>query len=78
MPGAPAGQAPHIFLWIAARGINMALMTRVYFPENENAADPVFALAGDRAETLVAEKTDGGYLHTIYVQGHNETVFFDV
>ena len=78
MPGAPAGQAPHIFLWIAARGINMGLMTRVYFPENDNTADPVFALAGDRAATLVAEKTDSGYVHTIYVQGDKETVFFDV
>ena len=78
MPGAPAGQAPHLFLWIAARGINMALMTRVYFPDNDNTSDPVFALAGTRADTLVAEKSDNGYVHTVYLQGDKETVFFDV
>ncbi|MBF9037264.1 protocatechuate 3,4-dioxygenase subunit alpha [Rhodobacterales bacterium LSUCC0246] len=78
MPGAPTGQTPHILLWIAARGINMALITRVYFPENDNAADPVFAIAGERAATLVAEKTDNGYVHTIHLQGDHETVFFDV
>ena len=78
MPGASAGQAPHIFLWIVARGINVGLQTRVYFPGNDNSADPVFTLAGDRAGTLVAEKTDGGYSHTIYLQGDKETVFFDV
>ena len=78
VPGAPQGQAPHFFLWIAARGINMALMTRVYLPENDNSADPVFALAKDRAPTLVAEKTPTGYTHTIHLRGENETVFFDV
>ena len=78
MPGAPTGQAPHILLWIAARGINMGLITRVYFPENNNATDPVFALAGDRAATLVAKSINNSYVHKIYVQGDNETVFFDV
>ena len=78
MPGAPAGQAPHMLLWIAARGINMALVTRVYFPGQANAADPVFALAGQRAETMVAEAVSGGYRHVIRLQGDGETVFFDV
>lgn len=78
LPGAPAGQAPHLFVWIAARGINMALMTRIYFPDHDNAADPVFALAGDRAHTLVATPVDGGFTHVIHLQGDNETVFFDV
>ena len=78
MPGAPAGQAPHVFVWIAARGINMALMTRLYFPGLDNAADPVFTLAGERAETLVGTPCDGGFTHTIHIQGAKETVFFDV
>ncbi len=78
MPGAPTGQAPHILLWVVARGINMGLITRVYFPENNNAADPVFALAEDRAATLVARNINNRYVHTIYIQGDNETVFFDV
>lgn len=78
VPGAPEGQAPHIFLWIAARGINLALMTRVYFPGNDNSADPVFALAGDRADTMLADVADGGFQHTVRLHGENETVFFDV
>lgn len=78
LPGASEGQAPHLFVWIAARGINMALMTRIYFPDHDNRADPVFALAGDRARTLVATPVDGGFTHVIHLQGDNETVFFDV
>lgn len=78
MPGAPSGQAPHLFVWIAARGINMALMTRIYFPDNNNATDPVFQLAGDRAGTLLAKSVEDGFTHVIHLQGENETVFFDV
>lgn len=78
MPGASNGQAPHMFVWIAARGINMALMTRIYFPGQDNPADPVFTLAGDRAGTLVATPVDGGFTHQIHLQGEKETVFFDV
>lgn len=78
MPGATAGQAAHILVWIAARGINMALTTRIYFPEQENAADPVFASAGDRANTLIASAVEGGFSHRIHLQGEQETVFFDV
>lgn len=77
-PGAPTDQAPHVLVWIAARGINMALTTRIYFPEEDNARDAVFALAGDRASTLVAQKIEGGYRHEIRLQGETETVFFDV
>lgn len=76
-PGGGNGQAPHVFVWIAARGINIALMTRVYFPDAENGDDPVFLLAGERSSTLVAEKTDDGYQHVIRLQGDAETVFFD-
>lgn len=78
MPGAPPGQTPHILVWIAARGINLALTTRIYFPGLDNARDPVFSLAGDRANTLLATQCDGGFHHTIRLQGAKETVFFDV
>ncbi|MGR3515223.1 MAG: protocatechuate 3,4-dioxygenase subunit alpha [Paracoccaceae bacterium] len=77
-PGASAGQAPHILIWIAARGINFALTTRLYFPDEDNSADAVLALAGGRAGTLIADQTDHGYAHAISLQGPNETVFFDV
>lgn len=77
-PGRVEDQAPHILVWLVARGINLGLTTRVYFPDEDNTRDPVFDRAGARFETLVATKTDVGYTHTIRLQGQDETVFFDV
>ena len=77
-PGAAFGQAPHILIWIVARGINLGLITRVYFPDEDNSGDTVLALAADRASSLIATRTAMGYAHTIYLQGPQETVFFDV
>ncbi len=77
-PGRIGTQAPHILLWIVARGINLGLTTRVYFPDEDNTTDPIFALAGPRWRTLVATKTETGYAHTVRLQGEDETVFFDV
>jgi protocatechuate 3,4-dioxygenase alpha subunit len=34
-------QAPHIALWIVARGINIGLQTRIYFEDEDNSADPL-------------------------------------
>ena len=75
--------APHITFWIVARGINIGLHTRMYFPEEEeaNAADPVLARIEhkNRIPTLIAEKEgDGIYRFDIRLQGENETVFFDI
>ncbi len=77
-PGRNGTQASHILVWIVARGINLGLTTRIYFPDEDNTSDPVFRLAGARANTLVASQTHVGYTHTIRLQGANETVFFDV
>ena len=77
-PGSVGLQAPHLLLWIVARGINLGLTTRAYFPDEDNRRDPVFALAGERAQTLVAAPTDVGYHLDIHLQGPKETVFFDV
>jgi protocatechuate 3,4-dioxygenase alpha subunit len=78
--------APHLNLWIVARGINIGLNTRMYFADEAeaNAADPVLNLIEHtaRRETLVAarELRDGKpvYRFDIRLQGDNETVFFDV
>jgi len=75
-------QAPHINLWIVARGINLGLNTRIYFPEEvkANAADPVltgFDL-GDRMETLIAARQGDHLTIDIHLQGDRETVFFDI
>ena len=86
-PGVVAaqGSAPHLSLWIVARGINSGLHTRMYFPDCavENAADPLLAaLPGDRRQTLIADQDDheGGtqYRFDIVLQGDAETVFLDV
>lgn len=90
-PGPVAGrygatQAPHINLWIVARGINIGLNTRLYFSDEEatNAADPVINLVEQeqRRKTLIAtrEERDGAvvYKFDITLQGDGETVFFDI
>ncbi|KZK89431.1 Protocatechuate 3,4-dioxygenase alpha chain [Pseudovibrio sp. Ad46] len=75
-------QAPHINFWIVARGINVGLNTRMYFPEEEaaNAADPVLGRVEHRVRvsTLIAKQSGDTYTFDIYIQGDNETVFFDI
>jgi protocatechuate 3,4-dioxygenase alpha subunit len=74
-------QAPHISLWIVARGINLGLNTRLYFADEPeaNSADPVLAAIGGRASTLIADRQgNNAYRLDIRLQGDNETVFFDV
>jgi len=75
--------APHITFWIVARGINIGLHTRMYFPEEgaANAADPVLARIEhkDRVPTLIAKPDgDNAYRFDIRLQGDGETVFFDI
>lgn len=90
-PGALPGrngtlQAPHISLWIVARGINIGLQTRLYFSDETeaNANDPVLSLIDQesRRATLIAQLShrDGAPIYTfdIHLQGDRETVFFDV
>ena len=81
--------APHINVWIVARGINIGLNTRLYFSDEAeaNAKDPVINLIEweARRKTLIAERLDAEarngatvYRFDIRLQGENETVFFDV
>ena len=79
-------QAPHISLWLVARGINLGLHTRLYFEDEAeaNAADPV--LNGiewaARRPTLIARRADRDglviYRFDIRIQGEGETVFFEI
>lgn len=74
-------QAPHIALWIVARGINIGLQTRIYFEDEDNSADPLLARIEQRprVETLIAKKTgEGEYRFDIRLQGEGETVFLDL
>lgn len=78
--------APHINLWIVARGINVGLNTRLYFEDEAeaNAADPVINVVEweKRRKTLIAKRSerDGQtvYRFDIRLQGDGETVFFDI
>ena len=78
--------APHLNLWLVARGINIGLNTRMYFSDEAeaNGADPVLGLIEqvNRRPTLIAEREerDGSpvYRFDIRLQGDNETVFFDI
>jgi len=82
VPG-PDGRpmAPHLKLWLVARGINIGLHTRLYFDDEAaaNAADPILNLIDPpRRATLIAARDGGGYRFDIRLQGERETVFFDV
>lgn len=75
-------QAPHITVWIVARGINVGLQTRMYFPEETeaNAADPLLSRIEhrERVATMIATR-DGATCHfDIHLQGAKETVFLDI
>ena len=74
--------APHITFWIVARGINIGLHTRMYFPEEAaaNAEDPLLARIEhrQRVETLVAGGEPPNYVFDIHLQGERETVFLDI
>lgn len=75
--------APHISVWIVARGINIGLHTRIYFADEPqaNAECPVLARIEHRVrvKTLLAERGDDGiYRFDIHLQGDRETVFFDI
>src|SRR5215212_9922999 len=91
-PGSVVGRhghrpmAPHINFWLAARGINIGLATRMYFSDetDANSHDPVLNIIDPpvRRETLIARREVRGgevvYAFDIRLQGDGETVFFDV
>ncbi len=90
-PGVVTGRhgkamAPHINLWVVARGINIGLNTRMYFSDEQAANADDAVLNGiewvERRKTLIAQRTEkeGQVVYTfdIYIQGPNETVFFDI
>lgn len=76
-------QAPHINVFVFARGLLDHLRTRVYFEDTAaNAEDAVLRLVpGSRRSTLIARRVAGGrtaYRFDIVLQGDGETGFFDL
>src|SRR5882757_6098148 len=82
-PGSVAGRkgrkimAPHVNFWLASRGINVGLATRMYFGDEEaaNSEDPVLNIIEqpERRKTLIAPRSerDGATVYTfdIHLQG---------
>ncbi|RIX99662.1 protocatechuate 3,4-dioxygenase subunit alpha [Aureimonas flava] len=79
-------QAPHVTVWIVARGINLGLHTRLYFGDEAaaNAQDPLLARIPEpaRRATLIAPRTERDgvpvFRFDIRLQGERETVFLDM
>jgi len=83
-PIAKNGNAPFINMVIVMRGLLNHVFTRIYFSDETeaNATDKVFNLAPkERQHTLIAQRSEKNgqvfYTFNIYMQGENETVFFD-
>ena len=79
----PARQAPHILVSVFLRGLLNRLVTRIYFSdETANADDPVLlSVEVHRRNSLVAKADSsqpGLYGWDVFLQGDNETVFFDL
>uniref|UniRef100_UPI003101A62D protocatechuate 3,4-dioxygenase subunit alpha n=1 Tax=Neorhizobium sp. EC2-8 TaxID=3129230 RepID=UPI003101A62D len=74
--------APHVTFWVVARGINLGLNTRMYFSDEEeaNAADPILSRIEHRVRvpTLIGKREGNTVTFNIYLQGENETIFFDI
>jgi protocatechuate 3,4-dioxygenase, alpha subunit len=88
MPGPTAGphgtqQAPYLAVAIFMRGLLKQLVTRIYFGDEETTAtDPVLNMVEkSRRHTLLATPQpadDSAYAWDVWLQGPEETVFFDV
>jgi protocatechuate 3,4-dioxygenase alpha subunit len=74
-------QAPHIAVSVFARGLQLRLVTRIYFPEEAaNAKDYVLNLVDpERRSTLIARNSSvaSALEWNVILQGADETVFFD-
>ena len=78
-----AHQAPHILVSVFMRGLHHRLVTRIYFSDEAgNTDDPVLrSVEEHRRNSLVATRDPsqpGRYEWNVYLQGDNETVFFDL
>ena len=83
VPGPDGGiQAPHIMVSVFARGLLKRVVTRIYFPDEEeaNTNDPVLSSVEDLEfrRTLVAHDGGDALRFDIYLQGENQTAFFEL
>jgi protocatechuate 3,4-dioxygenase, alpha subunit len=75
-------QAPHVMVSVFARGLLKRLITRIYFPDEEeaNGADRVLSAIEEPEyrDTLVAHDEEGALRFDIRLQGDNQTAFFEL
>jgi len=74
-------EAPRLDVHVFARGLLKHQLTRIYFPDEEeaNAADSVLSSLPEEARaTLVAQAENGALRFDIRLQGESATVFFFV
>jgi protocatechuate 3,4-dioxygenase alpha subunit len=71
-------QAPHLDVSIFARGVLKRIISRIYFEdESSNATDKVLlSIPAERRSTVIAKKSVDGYRLDFYLQGEQESVFF--
>lgn len=80
-PGSIDGQAPYLSVIVFMRGQLIHSYTRLYFSDEAelNEKDVVLnAVPQERRQTLIAQKNASSYEFNIYMQGEQETVFFEV
>ncbi len=73
--------APHLNVAVFARGLTRHLVTRMYFPDEQdrNAADPVLAKVDPARHAVMIARSNGDSRKLefdIRLQGENESVFF--
>ena len=83
VPGPDGGmQAPHVMVSVFARGLLKRVVTRIYFPDEEeaNANDPALSSIEDLEfrRTLVAPDEGDALRFDIHLQGENQTAFFEL
>lgn len=80
-PKSMDGQAPYISVIVFMRGQLLHSYTRIYFEDEAdlNRTDDVLnSVMPERRNTLIAKKTGNIYEFNIYMQGPQETVFFQI
>ncbi|MEA5405817.1 protocatechuate 3,4-dioxygenase subunit alpha [Arcicella sp. DC2W] len=80
-PESVARQAPYLTAIIFMRGQLIHTYTRIYFSDETtlNEKDDVLnTVPSERRHTLIAQKNGSVYEFNIYMQGENETVFFEI
>ena len=77
-PSPRTGETSRFDVYVFARGLLRHQLTRIYFPDEPNETDPVFAsLSDEERETLLGVAEDGALRFDIRMQGDRATVFFE-